>query len=109
LWVISGPADTPPAIFPPNAPSGLSKTYNAKTRTITLRWNDNSSDETFFQVQRAKQPKKGKLTYGTVARPPADTKSLSLKLSKGVYYFRVRACNDAGCSAYTASVRQTVK
>lgn len=75
----------------PNAPAGLSGTQNQ--RRISLTWQDNSTDEEGFVVERA---------YGSIAngaqtpfveigRTSANENSFQIKNRPGSYLYRIRA------------------
>ena len=70
--------------------------------TIDLGWTDASSDETGFKIERSLNGSSGWTQIGTAA---ADATSYSdTGLSSGTaYYYRVRAYNTYGNSAYSAS------
>ncbi|NBX69581.1 MAG: hypothetical protein EBR01_11530 [Proteobacteria bacterium] len=93
---------TTPRLSPPNAPSLLTSTVQSSTQ-VSLAWSDNSSDETSFFVER-KIGANG--TYSLVAEIPSNTTSYtanSLSLNTA-YFFRVRASNAAGPSAYSNEI-----
>jgi hypothetical protein len=73
---------------PPNAPSNLQATPISSSQ-INLTWQDNSSDETGFKVER----KTGSGSYSQIATVGAGVTSYSsVYLSAGTtYYYRVRA------------------
>jgi hypothetical protein len=86
-----------PAI--PTAPSSLSATAASGTQ-IDLSWTDNSNNETGFKIER-KTGSAG--TYAQIATVGANVTSFSnpgLSAST-TYYYRVRANNSAGDSAYS--------
>jgi subtilisin family serine protease len=85
--------------LPPLPPFSLSA-LAALSTSIELSWNDNSSNELGFQIER----KKGSGgTYSQVATVGEDITSYTdTGLSKATtYYYRVRAYNAAGNSAYS--------
>jgi predicted phage tail protein len=90
--------------LPPSAPSGLKAAAASKTQ-INLTWADNSSDETGFKVERSTDG----VTYTQLAALAANSKSYaSTSLTGGKkYYYRVRAYNADGNSAYTAVATAT--
>ena len=86
-----------------NAPSNLSA--SSKKGTLTLRWTDNSSNETSFELQHAPQGTSNWVTIGTAG---ANATSWSMTgHPTGTWLFRVRAANAAAQSAWsnTATLR----
>jgi titin len=83
---------------PPNAPSNLIATPISSSQ-INLTWQDNSSDETGFKIER----KAGSGSYSQIATVGANVTSYSNTLlsANTTYYYRVRAYNAAGNSAYS--------
>jgi fibronectin type 3 domain-containing protein len=90
---------TPLAVNPPAAPSALTATATAGTQ-VNLSWTDNSNNETGFLIER-KTGAGG--DYGQVATVKAGSTSyIDTALSTGTeYFYRVRATNTAGDSAYS--------
>jgi YD repeat-containing protein len=84
---------------PPTAPSGLTATA-ASTTQINLAWTDNSSNETGFKIER-KTGAGG--TYAEVTTVGAGVTSYSNTglASNTQYFYRVRATNTGGDSAYS--------
>jgi transcriptional regulator CtsR len=89
---------------PPNAPSDLIATPISSSQ-INLSWQDNSSDETGFKIER----KTGSGSYSQIATVGAGVTSYSnTLLSAGTtYYYRVRAYSAAGDSAYSNEASAT--
>jgi hypothetical protein len=91
-------------ILPPNAPSSLTAT-SVRSRKVNLTWVDNSSNETGFKIERSINQS----TWTQVATTAANIKTyLNSSLTAGTtYYYRVRAYNGSGDSAYsnTASAK----
>jgi titin len=83
----------------PAAPSGLTATAVSTTQ-INLSWTDNSSDETGFKIER-KTGAGG--TYAQIATVGASVTTYSnTGLAIGTnYFYRVRATNAGGDSAYS--------
>lgn len=83
----------------PAAPSGLSATQTGTT-TIDLAWTDNSDNETSFEIQRSLD---GSTGWTTVLTPAANatTASDSLLTEGTQYFYRIRATNAAGSSAWS--------
>jgi hypothetical protein len=88
----------------PAAPSGLTATAVSGTR-IDLAWSDNSTNETGFRVERSTNG----TSFTQIATTGVDRNSYSSTgLAKNkTYYYRVRATNAGGNSAYsnTASAK----
>jgi titin len=94
---------TVPQVPPP--PTNLAATAVSSTR-IDLSWNDNSSDETGFRIER----KTGSLgAWAEIATVAPDVRSYQdTGLTAGTtYYYRVRAYNAAGNSAYSNEASAT--
>jgi titin len=89
---------------PPNAPSDLTATTISSSQ-INLTWQDNSSDETGFKIER----KTGAGSYAQIATVGAGVTSYSnTALTAGTtYYYRVRAYNAAGNSDYSNEASPT--
>jgi subtilisin len=95
---------------PPAAPSNLVAVSQA-ARTVGLTWQDNSSNETQFVLERCTVAKDGSCPYGLLATLPADTRSYSdaSVARRTTYIYRVKARNSSGDSAYSVSNQITTK
>jgi fibronectin type 3 domain-containing protein len=82
----------------PAAPSGLTVTA-ASASQVQLAWTDNANNETGFQVERSTDG----VNFTLVTTVAAGVTSFSnTGLSGGTrYYYRVRAVNSTGASAYS--------
>jgi hypothetical protein len=88
----------PPPATPPTAPSNL--TAVQIVARVQLAWTDNSTNETGFKIER-KTGVGG--TYAEIAVGAANSPSYldSNVVAGTTYYYRVRATNLAGDSAYS--------
>jgi hypothetical protein len=95
---------------PPVAPTNLhvcgsgSQPEVCQGGGVLLRWTDNATTEDWYEFQWAKgQP--GTLPrasdYTTVMLSANRTSHSFSPPSGGYFYFRVRACNSSGCSAFS--------
>lgn len=87
-----------PPSSPPLAPSNLSATAVSRNR-IDLKWTDNSNNETGFKIERRTNTG----SYSEIATVGLNVTSYSdTGLNRRTrYYYRVRAYNSAGYSAYS--------
>jgi Phage T4 tail fibre/Fibronectin type III domain len=90
---------------PFGAPGGVSG-YATSPTSIYFRWNDNSTSETAFEVERSLSSSSGfALIYTTTANALNYTNT---GLSPGIaYYYRVRAIKSGSQTAYSAVVQVT--
>jgi titin len=89
----------------PAAPGNLKAATNSGTQ-VTLTWADNSNNETGFQVQRSTSSSFTNPTNFNVAAN-ATTYVDATTSQSTTYYYRVRAMNAAGGSAYSTAVQVT--
>ena len=84
---------------PPNAPTSLVATTSSSTQ-INMIWTDNSSDETGFEVERSAN---GTTGWTLIASPSTNINSYyNTGLTPSTqYFYRVRAVNANGNSAYS--------
>jgi FtsP/CotA-like multicopper oxidase with cupredoxin domain len=88
----------------PTAPSGLTGTIavlNTLNDTVVLNWNDNSNNETGFQIQRSTNPSFTNPTNFTVASNVKTFTQTVSRTGKLTYYYRVLALNTFGNSAWS--------
>jgi hypothetical protein len=91
----------------PNAPTNFSKLSEPTRTAIYLTWQDNSVDETNFNIERKIA---GSLIWNSIARPPANnsgkgTFTDDIEIKAGTSYsYRIQACKEGyGCSDYSLS------
>jgi len=89
----------------PTAPTNLTAAA-ASTAQVNLSWTDNSNDETSFKIER-KTGSGG--TYSQIATTGTNVVTFSnTGLTAGTtYFYRVRASNSSGNSAYTNEASAT--
>lgn len=85
----------------PAAPSGLTATPQSSTR-INLAWQDNSTNETGFVLERSvsgSDPSQ----FARIGVYPANTRTAvdAINQGGGHYWYRVAATNNAGLSPYS--------
>ena len=93
---------------PPAAPTGL--TAVTAGLSVDLTWADGSDNETRFELyRRVKSPGGTWGAYALYNSPAANatTYSDTSVVAGTSYAYRVRACNGAGCSAYSTSLNVT--
>jgi hypothetical protein len=97
-------ATTQAAASVPAAPSNLRITLIAPRR-LDIAWNDNSTNETRFEVER----RTASTSFANIANPAANTTTFANTglTRRTTYTYRVRACNANGCSAYSNEVSGT--
>ena len=85
---------------PPEAPTDL-EAQSVSSTAIGLQWTDASDNETGFQVEGKEE---GEASWGLLATVGPDTATFTHSglTPATTYVYRVRACNDLGCSAWTA-------
>ncbi len=90
-----------PGATPPAAPSGVTATRIAAF-TARVNWNDNSSNEDGFQIERQRRVGNQWTETTTVGSVGANVTTFTSTVSvAGKYRYRVRAFNAAGNSAWS--------
>jgi thermitase len=96
---------TDPAVLV--APSALAVTV--VSRTVTLKWADNSSNETGFYIERAVKARTGIGPYSRVGTVGANIRAYSETVLANTYYYRVQAFNATRLSTYSNVISVRVK
>lgn len=89
----------------PGAPSNLSALALSQTQ-IKLTWNDNSSDESGFKVERSPDGSTAWSQIGATVANTAVYTDTNLTCNTP-YYYRVRAYNSSGDSTYSNTANAT--
>lgn len=89
-------------VIPPTAPTALTvESYSAFS--LTLKWNDNSSNESYFVIERSQGNNTAYDSIGIVN--PNSLSSVivntNVPTDNTLYFYRVKAVGAAGSSAYT--------
>jgi hypothetical protein len=96
-----GPAVPPPSTsVVPNAPGSLAATA-ASSSQVDLTWSDNASTENSFELDRATNSAFTSGLVTTTLAANATSRTVTGLTATTTYYFRVRAVNGAGSSAYS--------
>lgn len=104
--VASGSTLAAPAAVPA-APVSLA-TGNATSSSLGLTWADQSDNESGFKVERSTSAGTGFVQVATVGANATSYVSSGLSAAT-TYFFRVRAYNSAGDSAYTNTASGTTQ
>gem|GEM_PF-805854 len=96
----------PPPPSAPAAPGNLAATATS-TSSINLAWTDNADNEQGFRVERSTD----NATFAEIATVGANAASYSDSglTANTTYYYRVRAFNAAGDSAYSNTANATTQ
>ncbi|HYE14113.1 MAG TPA: fibronectin type III domain-containing protein [Pyrinomonadaceae bacterium] len=99
---------TTQALPPPAAPTNLSVTSVSKN-SVGLAWNDNSTNETGFQLERCTGTTCTNFALVASPLPNVTTYTDTGRARRTTYRYRVRAVNGAGPSAYSNIVSATTR
>ncbi len=118
----SGDTESFETLDPPSVPSGLSAEFiGAQTPLVELTWLDNSSNETRFEIEREQvsgpgspgsAPATSEGSGPAAVFVPAGIVGPNVTVFRdapptGNLAYRVRACNDDGCSEWTRALDWT--
>ena len=95
-----------PALAPPAAPSNLIATAYSPTQ-INLAWTDNATNETGFTIQRSANSNFTGVTTITLNAVDQVAYSNTGRAANTTYYYRVRAFNADGFSAWSNTASAT--
>ncbi|HYM11819.1 MAG TPA: glycoside hydrolase family 44 protein [Bryobacterales bacterium] len=88
-----------------NAPSNL--TGSVSSKTVTLHWTDNSSNETGFSVFRALSARHP--SFSKVGQVGANVTTYSETVASGTYLYKVQAFNATTTSGYSNQIQLRVR
>jgi len=92
----------------PTAPSSLAASAVSASQ-INLTWADNSSNEVNFELQRSNNSAFTANLVTTTLGANVTSASATGLTARTTYYFRVRATNASGASAYSSTVSAKTK
>lgn len=99
-------------ILPPAVPTNLTATSlnnsGAKKSLVALLWNDNADNEQSYHIERSISATDGFAEIATATANATGYEDRTVQ-SKTTYYYRVRASNPGGYSAYTNVASVNVK
>ena len=98
---VTASSDTAPA-----APSG--QTATVAGTTVTVRWTDNSSNETTFEIKRQQRIGSTWTNETTVGSVGANVTQFTNTPGAGRWRYAIRAVNSAGASAWTGWAQVTI-
>ena len=90
---------------PPAAPTGLTPTVVSSSQ-IDLSWTASAGTVDSYKVERSTTSGSGFTEIASVSGTTYQSTALTAATQ---YYYRVRACNAGGCSAYTSEASATTQ
>jgi pimeloyl-ACP methyl ester carboxylesterase len=101
----SSSAKTLAAPAPPSTPNGVTANV-LSTNAVYLAWNDNSSNETGFEIWRSSGDKSNNRVVATVPGGAGSQKNFTdtTLFANVTYYYKVRALGEVSPSGYSAEV-----
>lgn len=104
-----GAYERPVAAQAPAAPTGLGARalLSGAKASVSLSWRDTATNETAFELQRSVNG----TSFSALATPAANTTTFvdTTVARRTRYWYRVRAVNAAGASAFSGTVSVTTK
>ena len=85
-------------VLPP-APASISGPSNSSSLSYTISWADETAADT-YELQR----KENSGSWSTIQNDGNTSRLESGLTNNRTYYYRVRTCNDAGCSSWTPTI-----
>jgi hypothetical protein len=92
----------------PSAPNGVTANV-LSTNSVYLAWNDNSSNETGFEIWRSSGDKSNNRVVATVPGGSGNQKNFTdtTLFANVTYYYKVRALGEVSPSGYSSEVSAT--
>ncbi|MEZ5072440.1 MAG: fibronectin type III domain-containing protein [Bacteroidales bacterium] len=72
--------------------------------SVTMTWNDNSGNETGFEVEISATGNASDFSLSATTAADATSHTVSGLTSNTTYHFRIRAVNATGPSSYTSTL-----
>jgi hypothetical protein len=92
----------------PEAAAGLTAVASA-TNAVDLRWTDNSSNESHFELERSTAPDFSSSTHRiSIGRDISSYRDTEVVAGQ-TYYYRIRASNSGGTSAFSGTTSAAVR
>jgi FtsP/CotA-like multicopper oxidase with cupredoxin domain len=89
---------------PPDAPAfmkAVASSAGSRSARVTLTWVDSSDNETSFVIQRSTSPEFNTSMVASIVKADTTTFTAEDLTRNTPYYFRIKAINSVGASAYT--------
>jgi murein DD-endopeptidase MepM/ murein hydrolase activator NlpD len=96
----SANATTQTCSTPPGTPTGVSATDGSYTDRVRVSWTAQSGATSYQVYRNSSNSSSGASLIGSPSSSPFDDASATVNIT---YWYFVKACNAAGCSAFSAS------